>query len=147
MTRSTGAEAIAEGAGLLQQLVDQRGLAMVDVGDDGDVANFSITTCASPTPAARSSTSPCPLERGRRGLFDDGKMFDGSSIAGWKGINESDMMLMPEDEHRGAGPVHRRERPDPALRHPRALHHAGLRARPALRGQARRGLPQVHRHR
>jgi glutamine synthetase len=30
------------------------------------------------------------------GLFKDGKMFDGSSIAGWKGINESDMILMPD---------------------------------------------------
>jgi glutamine synthetase len=29
-------------------------------------------------------------------LFQDGKMFDGSSIAGWKGIQESDMVLMPE---------------------------------------------------
>ncbi|MDA1107403.1 MAG: glutamate--ammonia ligase [Proteobacteria bacterium] len=29
-------------------------------------------------------------------LFKDGKMFDGSSIAGWKHINESDMILMPD---------------------------------------------------
>jgi glutamine synthetase len=29
-------------------------------------------------------------------LFEDGKMFDGSSIAGWKGINESDMVLLPD---------------------------------------------------
>jgi glutamine synthetase len=29
-------------------------------------------------------------------LFESGKMFDGSSIAGWKGINESDMILMPD---------------------------------------------------
>ena len=31
-------------------------------------------------------------------LFEDGKMFDGSSIAGWKGINESDMVLMPQTD-------------------------------------------------
>ena len=29
-------------------------------------------------------------------VFQDGIMFDGSSIAGWKAINESDMILMPD---------------------------------------------------
>ena len=31
-------------------------------------------------------------------VFRDGIMFDGSSIAGWKAINESDMILMPDPE-------------------------------------------------
>src|ERR1700719_5107784 len=29
-------------------------------------------------------------------IFTEGTMFDGSSIAGWKAINESDMCLMPD---------------------------------------------------
>ena len=30
-------------------------------------------------------------------FFAEGQMFDGSSIAGWKGINDSDMIIMPDD--------------------------------------------------
>ncbi|HQX92698.1 MAG TPA: glutamine synthetase beta-grasp domain-containing protein, partial [Thermomonas sp.] len=29
-------------------------------------------------------------------LFEDGKMFDGSSIGGWRGIQNSDMVLLPD---------------------------------------------------
>ncbi|MCP4468919.1 MAG: glutamate--ammonia ligase [Halieaceae bacterium] len=38
-----------------------------------------------------------PSKEVNEDFFEGGKMFDGSSIAGWKGINESDMILMPDD--------------------------------------------------
>ena len=31
-------------------------------------------------------------------LFEEGKMFDGSSVEGWKAINKADMLLMPIPE-------------------------------------------------
>jgi glutamine synthetase len=39
-----------------------------------------------------------PIKAVDEDLFEEGKMFDGSSISGWKGINESDMVLMPDTE-------------------------------------------------
>lgn len=38
-----------------------------------------------------------PVREINDSFFEEGKMFDGSSIAGWRGIHESDMVLMPDD--------------------------------------------------
>lgn len=39
-----------------------------------------------------------PASKVDEDVFEGGKMFDGSSIAGWKGIQESDMILMPDPD-------------------------------------------------
>jgi glutamine synthetase len=88
-----------------------------------------------------------PAHEVSEGTFEDGKMFDGSSIAGWKGINESDMILMPDAESAVLDPffedltlILRCDVVEPATmqgydRCPRSL------------AQARRGLSGFHRHR
>ena len=43
-------------------------------------------------------------------FFEIGAMFDGSSIAGWKSINESDMILMPDDSSAVIDPLQKKRR-------------------------------------
>ena len=48
-------------------------------------------------PRGKEQHVTIPSSEVDEGFFEDGKMFDGSSIEGWKDINESDMILMPDD--------------------------------------------------
>lgn len=59
-------------------------------------------------------------------MFADGVMFDGSSIGGWKAINESDMVLMPDTENGAYGPFLRPVDHGHRLRHPRSGLRRGL---------------------
>ncbi|MEM9741580.1 MAG: type I glutamate--ammonia ligase [Pseudomonadota bacterium] len=48
-------------------------------------------------PRGKEQHTTFPADRIDADALKDGFMFDGSSVAGWKSINESDMILMPDD--------------------------------------------------
>ena len=80
-------------------------------------------------------------------LFEEGTMFDGSSIAGWKAINDCDMVLMPDPGLGLHGPVLLAVDDGHQLRHSRSADLPALQPRPAHHGQEGRGLREVDRHR
>ena len=59
-------------------------------------------------------------------IFAEGLMFDGSSIAGWKAINESDMMLMPDPATAYIDPFFAADHAGHVLRRARAAHRRAL---------------------
>ena len=58
--------------------------------------------------------------------FAEGQMFDGSSIAGWKAINESDMCLMPDPSTACIDPFFAETTMVAGLRRARADHRRAL---------------------
>ena len=66
-----GLGALAEGAGRAQHGVDERGLAVVDVGDDGDVAQAQ-PIAGSPRPSGRDASHPA-LRAGRPPRIGSGR--------------------------------------------------------------------------
>ena len=80
-------------------------------------------------------------------MFADGVMFDGSSIAGWKAINESDMVLMPDAETAHVDPFFAQSTLVVVCDILDPVSGEALQPRPARHGQEGRGLHEVGRHR
>ncbi len=69
--------------------------------------------------------------------FSEGIMFDGSSIAGWKAIHESDMKLMPDPETACIDPFFAETTLVDRLRRAGADHRPALQPRSARHRQER----------
>ena len=80
-------------------------------------------------------------------LLTEGVMFDGSSIAGWKAINESDMTLMPDCKTAVLDPFAAQTQLVIFCDVYEPLTGPALCARSPLDRQACRGLSEDHRHR
>jgi glutamine synthetase len=80
-------------------------------------------------------------------MFAEGTMFDGSSIAGWKAINESDMTLMPDPTTAHMDPFFAARRWSSTATSLEPVDRRALQPRPARHRQEGRSLSEVDRHR
>ena len=88
-----------------------------------------------------------PAETVDDAFFEDGQMFDGSSIRGFQAIHESDMKLIPDPTTAFVDPFRAEKTLVHQLLDPRPVHRRAVQPRPAQhRGQGR-GVPRDHRHR
>ena len=78
-------------------------------------------------------------------FLTNGTMFDGSSIAGWKAINESDMLLKPDLDTAVIDPFFAQTTLILFCDVRRAHHRPALRALPALHRQGGREISSIPR--
>ena len=87
-----------------------------------------------------------PISELTEDVFTDGFGFDGSSIRGWKSIEASDMLAMPDPATAFIDPFCSVPTLSPDLHHRRNRHQGSLHPRPARHRPARREISAVHRH-
>ena len=79
--------------------------------------------------------------------FEEGLGFDGSSIRGWQGISESDMLLMPDPTSAILDPATEAPTLSLVCEIVDPITQGGVLARPAPGREARRGVPPLDRDR
>ena len=88
-----------------------------------------------------------PVKQLEESSFEDGFGFDGSSIRGWKAINESDMLLIPDPTTAFVDLFIQGKDRQPDLRCLRSPDEGEVRALSAEHRPEGRSVPEVDRHR
>ena len=100
-------------------------------------------TSSSSIPSAPGSISACPIGELTEEVFDEGFGFDGSSIRGWKSIEASDMLAMPDPATAFIDPFCAVPTSQSDLHHRRDRHQGSLQPRSARHRPARREISAI----